>query len=248
VTLIKHIEEELVLVDFLVKWTMIYLKDPEDPELMRIIRVLLGISKEYDNYIVLNIRQRCLLKQFCQGFIKEISLPSYTRKIKYYMRYISENIKVDCSYYTDEGNIYCNHETFHYYTIYKWFGVYCKYFNEYFPNKECIFNNIIKEEIDLLYPKKSYCESCYIQYKNNNLDRKIVGNGIDDKYILYNNKESTAFYRMKFSDNCDIESSYGHFKEFKTNKDKSKDILESIVSILKVEIEKYRSFSKQIKL
>ena len=41
VTLIKHIEEELVLVDFLVKWNMIYLKDPEDPELIRIIRVLL---------------------------------------------------------------------------------------------------------------------------------------------------------------------------------------------------------------
>jgi hypothetical protein len=51
---------------------------------------------------------------------------------------------------------------------------------------------------------------------------------------------------MKFSDNCDIEPNYGHFKEFKTNKDKSKDILESIVSTLKVEIEKYKHFSKQI--
>jgi hypothetical protein len=248
--LITEIQEELELVYFLVDINLKFLQNPNDPDILIILNILLGITNNSKNKNIhkLKFRQLCLLKQYVSGILQQIEKPEYSTELIFYIQYINDHInEKNCNkiFLNDDGTIGCQHQTFHFYTIYKWYGIFCKYFTTYFPNESCFIFNIQQKPLDLLYPKKSYCESCHIQYTNAEkeikfLDSNLKGKNvkISDQYLLYQMRDEIKFYRMKFADHCDIKPFYGHFNQYQSHKKEQQKILQKIINSLKNEIEK----------
>lgn len=185
------------------------------------------------NYSLSN-HQHCLLLQVLNGTL-DLSVIRYTNKYRNVVKEIINELlsrDIICDQYISDKEPPCTHKTFHYYTLHKWVLA----FNKLLKRKEILQPSMKTLHPDqklsmntlLTDPKNGFCNKCYNSYDR--LKNIIINsNKIDPKaprelfYVLLKYKNKMPLYRVKFSDNCDIQSelypTLNHYNEYITSLD-----------------------------
>ena len=245
-TLLQEIKEELELMHHIIKLNQMYLP----------LSTKYGLGSSEDEIynfidtILLNstLHQQCLLLQVFNGTIQ---LGNFTNFGTTFLNYTINQIKtkrLDCNKYISErtGNIACTHKTFHYYTFFKWYHA---------------FWIIVKKELgetpeydkreniqtELFVPQHFFCDHCHKQYKDYTTsivnEKKLPLNiPYHKKYIAYIHRNRLLFYRLRYSDLCDISEIPGHHTEYNNEKNVSKDILKLMMKEIQLEIKDFDGY------
>lgn len=170
----------------------------------------------------------------------------------------NNNCSLCRDYYHCKSNntfVYCHHETISYYSYSKWWFLYKvmieKYYNEDITNVK--WNEMVQNTFQVWYPKESYCEKCYFQYKNYEeimfnktkgiepLFKLLLNKNLDRNEKIANEMLYVAFmsqvpkFRLLYTKNCDIpmktlgneliKINFNHSNEIKAKKEHFKNIL-----------------------
>ncbi len=198
--------------------------------------------------------QLCLLTQtIVSQLTNNQRLISDIRKILDDIYNTSLNLQ-SCNKYIDfNSNVFCYHETFMFYSIYKWYQAFIKLIKKY--QNSNLDENISPKQFEFYHdkfldPKITFCNSCYSHYKK--YEKDINKNRQNNIFVLYEERGFISVFRQIFSDSCDIpsqelykDSQKGHFNEFQNSKNILKSSLKDMFQALKKEIFKAQSIKQQ---
>ncbi len=177
---------------------------------------------KYEDFTQLNHHTYCLFGQICVSVIdnpdinpvlKDISTNfiKNSRQCKMYYECLETNQEKKCY-------VYCEHRTIHYYTFIKWWHLYTvliqKFYNKNFS--DMTLSEYYQKTFQVWYPKSSYCDKCYNQYKNleeivNFTTKGLISYVPDNneellaqKFLVVVMKSKIPKYRTIYNENCDI--------------------------------------------
>jgi len=230
--ILKDIMDECKLIEMIIRLNELiitYIKSEEKNDYDKIISSLDKMTPKIgkninikDDFTPLTTHTFCLFIQIC---ITVLDNPD----IHPILKSIAENFSKDCKQYknyytcleTNQGNkfyVYCEHRTIHYYTFKKWWYMYIALIEKFYNQKfsEMNLNEYYQRTFQVWYPKSSYCDKCYNQYKNleevvNNTTKGLVSyipKDNDDllahKFLVVVMKSKIPKYRAIYNENCDI--------------------------------------------
>jgi hypothetical protein len=247
--IINEIIQDMNLITCIIKINIDFLEGTLDEMILhRYIEVMINhIDYDVPSEITkLNERQKCLLKQVCSGVMPRLiedfnSKPNYSLEFKNIFKEIIDNIPDKCSRYINEHmEIKCYHSTFHFYSLNKWMNSFCTIFSQ-LTNKNCEYTNIMHTSIDLLYPKKSFCDSCHEDYKylQNEQIHFNQRSPLYTKFEAFRLGEKLLFFRKRFADQCDTTLYSDHFLQIGNQTNRIKSILSEIILSMRSEITRF---------
>jgi hypothetical protein len=174
-----------------------------------------------DEFTSLTPHTFCLFVQICVSVIDNMDIHPLLKSI-------AERFAKDCNqckkYYSclEVNNekkfyVYCEHKTIHYYTFTKWWYLYIvlieKFYNQKYADMK--LKDYYQRTFQVWYPKSSYCNKCYTQYKNleeivNNNTKGLAsykpkdGQILAYKFLIVIMKSKIPKYRYIYNSNCDI--------------------------------------------
>lgn len=230
-SLLKTVKDECKLVEMVIRLNgliITYLKTKNRVDYENIINALdkmepsLGKSIDMkDDFTTLTTHTFCLFVQIC---ISVIDNPDVDPLLKN----IAERFARDCNqckkYYTclQDGNkqkfyVYCDHKTLYYYTFTKWWYMYMALVEREYNQKysDMSLSEYYQKSFQVWYPKSSYCDKCYTQYKNleeivNNSTKGLASYVPENedllayKFLIVVMKSKIPKYRAIYNLNCDI--------------------------------------------
>ncbi len=201
---IAKINEELKCMEYFIKLNQAYLDHKEFSKDK--LNEFLILLKE------MNVRQQCLCKQVFNGIIYSYNKPSYESHLIDIAKVLISHIQYSCYQFFGSSTTSCYHETFTPYIMKKWMDVVCHLLKITFPfdfnSPKCDYKDIIKiNSSPIIYPKQPYCEGCHRDYKA--IQEQEVNVSKNDqfpvKFAAMIIKGKLLLYRMKFTDNCDLD-------------------------------------------
>jgi hypothetical protein len=234
---LERILQEIELIGILMKFNILFLdtKEAESENLL----------KEFINSNSITNHQACLLTQtISQQLYENINLNKNLKDILQKIFDNNLNLQRCVNYINSSKKVYCYHETFLFYSIYKWYLIFINLISKYATKNFDL--NISPESYksyhnNFLDPKISFCNSCYNHYKE--YEKQISHKGLQNNFIIYTNKSYSTIFRQVFSDTCDIplgelykKSQLKHFKEYLNSENSVKNLLSKVFLELKKEI------------
>ena len=215
----------------------------DDTMLHRYTRVMIDqFNITVPNEIIkLNTRQKCLLKQVCVGAIyiqTKLQGVMYSDRFITLLNKIITKIPDMCSRYIDPVlEVSCLHDTFSYYALSKWMNMFCGVFLIK-TGIDCNYVNVMNASIDLLYPKRSFCDNCHDDYKalqqtQISITQRSDLNTKNQAFVL---AEKLVFFRRRFADQCDTELYPTHFLQINNQEQKVKTLINEMVLSMRSEI------------
>jgi hypothetical protein len=197
------IKEELKLIELIINFDLLI----DEENWIQAKQLILSSS--------LSNHQHCLLLQILNGTL-DLSIQRYTNDYRTFINEIIDELSLNpnnCDSYISNSIPVCLHKTFHYYTLHRW----VLSFNKILKTKGILISGFLTPDqrltinTKLTDPKSGYCDKCYNEYDN--LKNQIINIGnipnnppLELYYILIKYKNKMPLYRLKFSDQCDIQS------------------------------------------
>jgi len=197
-------------------------------------------------------RNRCLVKQMCISVLHDQSGPSHGPRLRFVCEKINNAVHDSCLNYYESpgGTVSCQHDTFHFYTLNKWMELFCQMFSITFPSSTCTHANIQSQsDMEVIYPRKGFCSGCYSTYKQmqSSMNTPIINSAslkTSDKTthrfiaLVYN--QQLFMYRVRFSDQCDMEAKYSNFSQARNIEEVRNELLREAITALKNESNRMR--------
>lgn len=227
---LRTIKDECKLVEMVIvlnRLIISYLKTKNIVDYENIINALdkmkprLGKTVDIkEEFTSLTTHTFCLFIQICISVIDNPDIDPF-------LKTIAENFSGNCKqckkYYTcfQDGNnkqkyyVLCEHKTLHYYTFTKWWYMYIVLIEKEYKQNYSTMNlsEYYQRSFQVWYPKSSYCDKCYTQYKNleeviNNSTKGLVSYIPKDmlpyKFLVAVMKSKIPKYRAIYNSKCDM--------------------------------------------
>lgn len=232
---VETIVQEIELIGVIVKFNILFL----DRKLSDSENLLISFL---NNSLTTNHQVCLLIQTISQQSNKNNNLDPHLKNI--FLKIMNANNYTQrCSNYINSSNeVHCYHETFMFYSIYKWYLIFIDLLQKYAnPN----FNSDISPEKYRQYhdifldPKISFCNSCYQYYKE--YEKQLNSQLVRNNFIQYENKAFSTIFRQVFSDTCDIPNTKLYInsqKKHKTEVSNSLTTEKNLLNKLFVELKK----------
>jgi hypothetical protein len=174
-----------------------------------------------DDFTTLNHHTYCLFGQICVSVIDNPDIKPILKSIA--EKFIKNSRQCKRYYKCLEDKekkcyVYCEHKTIHYYTFTKWWYLYTVLIEKFYDKKlsDMTLSEYYQNTFQVWYPKASYCDKCYTQYKNleeivNNSTKGLISYIPDknedllaQKFLIVVMKSKIPKYRAIYNENCDI--------------------------------------------
>jgi hypothetical protein len=259
--MLDRIIQEMDLVEQLVKLNVLFLDRKYEEAMSAAEHMLRGThtNERYKSFGLISQHQKCLFSQVMSACLDPTYNKRFPQEIKNIAQMVVDNSKQFCeAYYTEQGNVVCDHETFTYYVYTKWMDAFTTLLMRYeklsqqdVQSKSA--NYFLNMSNVVLNPKDSFCNRCYTSYKNMETKYKPSSNintaSIDVKFLLLKYTSMSYLFRMRYTDMCDIpeivshrQAYLKHREELNTSVSHLEDMIQKVLSSLKFEMTKSRKY------
>lgn len=230
-SVLRTIVDECKLVEMLIRLNeliIIYINSKKQVDYNNIITALNIMEPRTgkmvnmkDDFTSLTPHSFCLFVQIC---VSVIDNPDINPLLKDIAKKFAKDCNQCKKYYTclevnkeKKFYVYCEHKTIHYYTFTKWWYMYMalveKFYNQKYADMK--LSEYYQKSFQVWYPKASYCDKCYEQYKNleeivNNSTKGLASYKPENedllsyKFLILIMKNKIPKYRAIYNSNCDI--------------------------------------------
>lgn len=237
--LLKVIEQELVLIEHIVKFNILCLDKQFKDASEYMLRFVSSAT--------ITEHQICLLAQTIHSQMQtNTRLTQNMRDIFEQLLTANNRIKNCDLYFDNKLRVKCQHKTFSFYSVFKWYQAFIKLIDKYMYNSQGFVQNVSPAEYAKLHdrfldPKISFCNHCYDHYKS--FEKEIGQLKPSDIFAMLTAKSYATVFRLRFSDQCDIPSqplykasNKGHFGEYKNSALAARNTLTKLMAMLRKEI------------